>query len=78
MEVLELTLRLDERASSAEACADYLHRELRAAQWRILAQLAAAVVARYESGQQGQRMVFLPAAELEAEALRALALKPAG
>lgn len=56
-----------------------LQTALRAPEWKILAQLSAEVVSRWESAAQGQRVLFVPAAPGEAElALRALRLREAG
>lgn len=59
-------------------CAVALQTQLPPSQFRILAQLAAEVVARWESASSGGRVVVLTAADPQAEIARHLRLKAAG
>jgi len=58
-------------------CAAALQAQLSAGQFRILAQLAAEVVSRWETVHSGQRIVGVQAAEPEAEIAHHLRLRPA-
>lgn len=76
-EVLQLNVSVDDRLENVEACAAFLQTELRPAQWKILCQLAASLVARWESAAAGYRMVVMPALPAEADqAIRSLRLRP--
>lgn len=59
-------------------CAAALQTQLAADQFRILCQLAAELVSRWESVSSGGRVVVLTAADPAAEVARVLRLRPAG
>lgn len=71
---LNVHLLLDEGQEAA--CAAAMQARLKPDQWRLLAQLSAEVVARWETVTAGQRMVVVPAAGAEAEIQRHLRLRP--
>jgi len=73
-----LNLHLLVDAGREAECAAALQTQLKPDQFRILAQLAAEVVARWETVSQGGRVVVLAAADPAAEVARYLALRPAG
>lgn len=74
-ETLNLHLLVDDGREAA--CAAELQRRLPLGQWRLLAQLAAEIVARWETVAAGQTVVVVPAAGAEAEIQRHLRLRPA-
>lgn len=74
--VLNLALIVD--ADHVAECAAELYARLKLEQWRILAALAAEIVARAETVNLGQRVLVVPAAEAQAELGKALGLKVAG
>jgi hypothetical protein len=73
-ETLNLHLLVD--AGREFECACALQERLTAGQFRILAQLAADIVARWETVHSGQRIAVVPAAEAGAEVARHLRLRP--
>lgn len=73
-ESLNLHLALDEGREFD--CAVALQARLPTGQFRVLCQLAAELVARWESASSGQRIVVVPAAGAEADIQRHLRLRP--
>lgn len=74
--VLNLTLTVDE--DHVAIAARELRSRLAPPQWKVLAALAASVVAEWESTALGQRILVVPATEREAEVSKALQLRVAG
>lgn len=64
--------------SKVADCAAALQQRLPPDQFRAMCQLAAELVARWETIQQGTRVMVVPAAMKGAEVAKALALRPAG
>lgn len=70
MEVLNVSLTVDE--SKVAECAVALHQRLRPSQFRILAALAAEIVARHETAAAGTTVLVLPVSALDSEVVRAV------
>lgn len=68
--VLNLHLTVDD--AHVVECAEALHQRLEPNQWRILATLAAEIVARWESAAAGSRLLVVPMADLPTELHRAV------
>lgn len=72
---LNLHLLVDEGREAD--CAAWMQQQLKPDQWKLLAQLSAEIVARWESAAVGQRLVVVQAAGAEAEIAKHLRLRPA-
>lgn len=69
--VVNIALTFDD--AHVVQCAEALHQRLPPSQWKALAQLAAEIVARWESAAAGSRLLVVPMADLPTELHRAVA-----